>query len=140
MLEINLDVNSSQSEIDAYENSFKKGNWLVRYHASWCGHCINMSQEWSDFVSNNKNKKVKIISIEQEAMDRLKRKPQNFRGFPSIIFFKDGQFISEFSDDRTEKNFHKFIKKESNINNKKKSNKKRKQSSTRKRLKLSQKL
>ena len=91
-------MKSSQSEIDAYENSFKKGNWLVRYHASWCGHCINMSQEWSDFVSNNKNKKVKIISIEQEAMDRLKRKPQNFRGFPSIIFFNISTVELEFKN------------------------------------------
>ena len=140
MSEISLDAHSSQSQLDNYESYSKKGNWLVRYHASWCGHCISMSQEWSNFVLNNKNKKIKIASIEQEAMDKLKKFPLNFKGFPSIIFFKDGQFVSEFNNERTEQKLHQFIKINIKHNKYRISNKKKRQSISGKSMKLSQKV
>ena len=90
MLELNLNSQSSSSEIRNYERQFKKGYWLNRYHASWCGHCINMSEEWNNFI---KKKKTVIIDTRKNFEFKVgtfrgsvNPKLNNFRDFPK--FFK----------------------------------------------------
>ena len=126
MLELNLNSQSSSSEIRNYELQFKKGYWLNRYHASWCGHCINMSEEWNNFTSRNINRNVRIASIEEQALSKLTEQPENFRGFPTITLTKNGKLVSEFSGERTSENFKKFINQYGPKSISKKSQKKKK--------------
>ncbi len=109
MTELNLDSNSSISQIREYEKKLTKGYWLNRYHAVWCGHCIQMSDEWKKFIKQKKKENVKFASVEESALSQLKNQPINFRGFPTITLTKNGKLISEFNGERTSKNFQKFI-------------------------------
>ena len=98
MPELKLNSKSSLSEIRKYERQLKKGYWLNRYHASWCSHCINMSEEWNNFTSHNINKDVRIASIEEQALSKLSEQPENFRGFPTITLTKnEGGTVSTFT-------------------------------------------
>lgn len=126
MRELNLNSQSSLSEIREYERQFKKGYWLNRYHASWCGHCINMSEEWNNFTSQSFNKDVKIASIEEQAFSKLTKQPQNFRGFPTIMLTKNGKLVSEFRGERTSENFKNFINQYCSKSSSKSSQKKKK--------------
>lgn len=111
MTELNLDSNSNITEIENYEKEMNTGYWLNRYHAEWCGHCIQMSDEWKNFIKQKKKVNVKIASIEESALNQLKNQPTNFRGFPTITLTKNGELVSEFNGNRTSENFQKFINK-----------------------------
>ena len=126
MPEINLNSQSSLAEVRKYERQFKKGYWLNRYHASWCGHCINMSEEWNNFTSQSINSNVRIASVEEQALSKLTEQPENFRGFPTITLTKNGKLVSEFSGERTSENFKKFISQYGPKSISKKSQKKKK--------------
>ena len=110
MTEINLDQNSSLPEIKKYEKQLKSGYWINRYHATWCGHCQNMSEEWNKFVNSKKISKIKVASIEEQALNQFEKQPENFKGFPTIQITNNGKLISEFNQERTSSNLHKFVK------------------------------
>lgn len=138
MPELKLNSKSSLSEIRKYERQLKKGYWLNRYHASWCSHCINMSEEWNNFTSHSINKDVRIASIEEQALSKLSEQPENFRGFPTITLTKNGEFVSEFNELRTSENLKNFINQYvpksifKNTQRKKKKNKKKSSVSSKK--------
>lgn len=102
------DLNSSSlpSEITKYENDVNNGKWIIRYHADWCGHCQVMKPEWKKFTDNHKQ--FNIASLEENAIDKLKTKPSNLLGFPSIHLNNNGKFIKEFSGKRESADFKNF--------------------------------
>ena len=126
MYELNLNSKSSLFEIRKYERQFKKGYWLNRYHADWCGHCINMTEEWNNFTNQSSNKDLRIASIEEQALSKLTKQPENFRGFPTIVLTKNGNLVSEFRGERTSENFKKFISRYCSKSSLKSSQKKKK--------------
>ena len=146
MTELNLDSNSNITEIENYEKEMNTGYWLSRYHAEWCGHCIQMSDEWKNFLKQKKKVSVKIASIEESAFNKLKNQPTSFRGFPTIMLTKNGKFVSEFNGNRTAENFQNFINEncpkislKSTLKKNKKHKKPEKQQKQRKNRSLSQK-
>jgi thiol-disulfide isomerase/thioredoxin len=135
MTEINLDQNSSLSEIKKYEKQLKSGYWINRYHATWCGHCQNMSEEWNKFINSKKISKINMSSVEEQALNQLEKQPENFKGFPTIQIINNGKLISEFNQERTASNLNKFVKENCLMlsNKKKKSLKKRNNNKNKKR-------
>lgn len=103
---INLSKQSSDQEVANFESQFKKGKWLVRYHADWCGHCQTMKKDWTQFEKSNKN--LNLASIEEQALKRFKTQPNNILGFPSIHLNQSGEFISEFEGVRNSQEWSKF--------------------------------
>lgn len=140
MKEVNLNGDSTKIKIKEYEKNLKEGYWLNRYHAKWCHHCVNMTDEWGKFVDKIQNKcQIKICSIEEEALNKLNKKPSNFEGYPTIQLTKDGELVSNFSNpERTCSNFQKFVSKycKKQLN---KSQKKKTEESEKKKSKVSKK-
>ena len=111
----NLSKNDTEKKIKDIEEKMKKGIWMVRYYADWCGHCQIMESEWKAFEEKNSNKK--IVSIESEALKKMNQPPENFGGFPTIIIQNNNKKINEFNQDRSLKNFQKFFNSVKKIKN-----------------------
>lgn len=109
MPEISLDNLSSQEQIDDFEKKSNQGLWMKRYHADWCSHCQKMNSEWQKFV-NSDNQGIQIASIEDKAVQKMRTRPSNLLGFPSIHIYKNGTFISEFEGERTSQKISDFLK------------------------------
>jgi len=125
---ISLDNNSTIRDISNYEKSIKKGKWIIRYHATWCGHCKHMIPEWGKFESLNKS--VNIASVEYSIISKLSKKPKNLMGFPSVQLINNGKFIQDFKQERTAINFKNFYN--LTMGDESKSKKKRKRNSKKK--------
>lgn len=68
---------------------------LVKIHANWCPHCINMRPEWSKLMNNinTKSYKPEVFDIEEKQMHKLDllnkkynlRRPIQSNGYPTIV-------------------------------------------------------
>ena len=75
MPEINLNDSSTEQHMNDFEKMAQQGIWLKRFHADWCGHCQSMESEWSKFVDSNPHRELKIVSIEDKAISKMKERP-----------------------------------------------------------------
>lgn len=116
----NLIKEDKEEKIKDIEKKMKKGIWMIRYYADWCGHCQMMDSDWKKFEENNK--KGNIISFESEAIKKMSHQPENFKGFPTIMILKNNKKMKEFDQERIFKNFqqfyYSFIKKKPSQKNK----------------------
>jgi len=102
-----LDCRSdNQNDLDKFNNSNKSGNWLVWYHADWCGHCKRMVDQWNN-LKNNLGKNVHTAKVQDEVVNKLNYKAQ-IQGFPTIEMRRDGHKIAEYNGDRTAEDLMKF--------------------------------
>ena len=105
----------------------KNTNWLVKYSAEWCGHCVGMQNEWDKLYNNNAknlaNKGVKIVTVDHSVMEKVEEKlgNQNVQGFPTIRMIKGNQETIDYSGERNADSLKKFAMKY--INKKQKDNK-----------------
>lgn len=68
---------------------------LVKIHANWCPHCVNMRPEWSKLMNNinTKSYKPEVFDIEEKQMYKLDllnkkynlRRPIQSNGYPTIV-------------------------------------------------------
>lgn len=68
---------------------------LVKIHANWCPHCVNMRPEWSKLMNNinTKSYKPEVFDIEEKQMHKLDllnkkynlRRPIQSNGYPTIV-------------------------------------------------------
>lgn len=110
MPEINLNESSTEQYMSDFEKMSQQGIWLKRFHAEWCGYCQNMESEWRKFVNTHNHKDIKIVSIEDKAIQKMGERPNNILGYPSIHLYKDGLFQSEFNGERTSDNLKEFLR------------------------------
>jgi thiol-disulfide isomerase/thioredoxin len=84
---------------------------VVKFYATWCGHCQSMKEEWDKFVQKTSGS-VNIIDVESEHSDKfLKIFPKlsdAAQGFPTIIFSKDGELVRTFDGERVADKFIQF--------------------------------
>ena len=79
-----------------------------------CIHCQNMKPEWE--LLKNKLKKIKskcaLLEIDSNYLDSIENAElkNNIKGFPSILLFKNGKLLKEFSGDRTSNMLYNFLK------------------------------
>ena len=65
-----------QGDLNKYNNTYNDGNWLVWYHADWCGHCKNMAENWEN-LKNNLGNNVNTAKIQDEVINKLKNSVVN---------------------------------------------------------------
>uniref|UniRef100_A0A914UM83 Thioredoxin domain-containing protein n=1 Tax=Plectus sambesii TaxID=2011161 RepID=A0A914UM83_9BILA len=78
---------------------------LVMFYAPWCGHCKNMKPDYVDVAAKLKAKEgatgvlAAVDATEHRALGTL----YNVQGFPTIKYFKDGQFAWDFKERAADK-------------------------------------
>lgn len=81
---------------------------ICMYFWTHCGHCMDFAPLWSK-VTSKYSKSLTIVNIELESMKKLSPKYQ-ISAFPTIIVYKDGKRYMEYTNGRTEKELHAFLK------------------------------
>ena len=101
---------NSTNDAHNLSNLLKDGNWMVLYHADWCGHCQTMKPEWKkvvDKISNNSKPSFNVAEIESSHIGNLINSPKVV-GYPTIKMFNSGKEVANFEDDRNAVNIEKF--------------------------------
>ncbi len=71
----------------ALTNPNPTDKFLIWYHASWCGHCVRMREEWDAMKKQMKKKKnLHIMEIESDALNHLK---SHHKEHPLTVISKD---------------------------------------------------
>jgi len=95
----------------------KHTNWLVKYSAEWCGHCVGMQNEWDKLYNNNSkrlaNRGVKLVTVDHSVMEQVEEKlgNQNVQGFPTIRMIKGNQETIDYNGERNADSLKKFAMK-----------------------------
>ena len=102
----------SQKEIDA---AIKKYDYvLIKYHAPWCSFCKKLEPIWQKLIKKydektlKNEKKIKLISLDSEAHQRLAKKHE-IQAFPTLKLFKKKKVV-EYENKNTYVEISKFIK------------------------------
>jgi thiol-disulfide isomerase/thioredoxin len=91
---------------------------VVMIMASWCGYCKKMKPEFQKFADMVNNKDCYCAVIQSDgATDGEKALGKRagsfipgFRGFPTIVKFKDGKYVGTMDGERTVEGLKKFVK------------------------------
>ena len=110
----------SSEDASNLSNQLKQGNWLVLYHADWCGHCQQMKPEWSKVINQftGSANNINIAEIESAHIPSM-IKPPTIQGYPTIKMYNSGNEVSEYNGARISDDIAKFAlsNNKSNSNN-----------------------
>jgi len=86
---------------------------LVEFYAPWCGHCKQLEPEYEAAAEKLKSEgsKVKLVKVDATVEERL-AKEHDIKGFPTIIFFKNGEKM-EYDGPRQAEGITSWVKKRS---------------------------
>ena len=114
---------------------------LIKVHANWCPHCINMRPEWKKLKSSLKFKQIKprVFDIEEQQLHKLEllnkkyqlQEPVSYKGFPTIVKVHNGN-VEYFEGSRDAKNILSWLYTNVNSSEKSKTIKKSKKNKKRK--------
>lgn len=108
----------SVQKLKILETKMKKGNWVINYHANYCGHCQQMKPEWEKFVTKMKNdRNVNVADIESAMIPKMRNQP-NVMGYPTIKFYHNNKDVAEHNGERSCNGFEQFTKQNIGNNNK----------------------
>jgi len=106
--------NLTQINKTAINNIIKKhNNVTILYYSNMCGHCIHLKPVWSKICKKStKSIYEVIINVENNNITHLKAKyKKNISGYPTIMKYNKGKFVSEYQGNRNKTDLCKFIKK-----------------------------
>merc|ERR1712203_1318190 len=82
---------------------------FVKFFAPWCGHCKTLAPTW-ELLSSKFANKVKVAEVDCTKNQAL---CQRFRidGYPTLMLFKDGQPVEQYSGGRDIKTLSNYLEK-----------------------------
>lgn len=109
---LNLEKSSSKEDLNRFKQWQKEKRLiLIRFHATWCGHCDAMTNEWETFLKNtsfSRLSELRVASVESELLAELELENEVPFGYPTIKMYQGTQSVAEFSGKRDAPTFHKF--------------------------------
>lgn len=85
----------------------KKKCSIILFYSPQCIHCQMMKQDWSDFARDSKNKNIFSYNCLSGLSEDLR---SMVKGYPTILFFKNGKKEKEYHGNRTTESFLKEMK------------------------------
>ncbi|KAJ3436698.1 protein disulfide-isomerase tmx3 [Anaeramoeba flamelloides] len=84
----------------------KKSDWLIKYYASWCPHCIRMKKAFES-ASNSQEGLVRYGGVNCPSEDSI-CKDEGVGGYPKIRFRSQKGFWVQYRGNRSESSFVEF--------------------------------
>lgn len=77
-------------------------NILVEFYAPWCGHCKKLAPEYERAANllKERGSNVVVAKIDADSQKAAAGKYE-IRGFPTLLFFNNGQKVEKYSGPRT---------------------------------------
>lgn len=108
----------SNGELTSLEELKDKDSiYLIKFYASWCGHCKNMKTDWDELYAEYNEKSVngntiKIVQINADSphiKSFIEHYKHDITGFPTIIKLQNDD-ITEYNGERTFDSMSDFLK------------------------------
>lgn len=83
---------------------------FVAYMASWCGYCKKLKPEWDKFIKEN-TQDINIYTVDAAGDKNWKTivEKNNIKGYPTILYYKDGDLESTNSEPCSERTAEKLL-------------------------------
>ncbi|MCH9813544.1 MAG: thioredoxin family protein [Epsilonproteobacteria bacterium] len=79
--------------VKEFEESTKKGNYIVDFYASWCNPCKEMEQNLKKLSGEKKDIKIYKVNIEESVeLVNTYGTPQ----VPALLYIKDGEILQGY--------------------------------------------
>nr|XP_022293558.1 thioredoxin domain-containing protein 5-like [Crassostrea virginica] len=87
-------------EADTFTAGISEGLAFVEFFAPWCGHCKRLAPTWEDLSREMSRYPVVTIAKVDCTINTNVCKDNGVRGYPTLILFKNGQKVTEYTGSR----------------------------------------
>eukprot|EP00158_Paraphelidium_tribonemae_P006184 Partr_v1_DN27718_c3_g1_i3_m67410 putative thioredoxin-related transmembrane protein 3 len=91
-----------------FKETIASGAWIVEFMAPWCGHCQKLAPIWKDLAGEVASMNVGVGAVDCPANAAIQN-AYDIKGFPTIIYFSNGQKIREYYQSRDLKSLKEFV-------------------------------
>lgn len=93
---------------EEFQNHLSKDYRFVEFYAPWCGHCQKLAPLWEELAETMTHSKLKISRMDC-TLYRPICQEYGVKGYPTLLWFKDGEKVEKYSGSRTIEEFKKYI-------------------------------
>jgi len=94
----------------SFRGHVSRGDHFVMMYAPWCGHCQAMKPAWEKLAKSPGVSGVKISKLDCTA-NELTCKTHEVHGYPTLLYFRNGENIGKHDGDKSLEALKRFIKK-----------------------------
>ncbi|KRT83771.1 Thioredoxin, partial [Oryctes borbonicus] len=88
----------------------KDGNHFVKFYAPWCAHSFRLEPIWNKIAEAPEFEgKVSLARVDCDDNKSL-CKDYDIKGYPTLIWLKDGKVVRKYAGTRTHRNIISFIR------------------------------
>jgi len=85
---------------------------FIKFFVPWCGHCLRLGPIWEALAAKADGGKVKIAEVDCSKNGKLCDR-EKVDGYPTLVLFKNGKRLQEYSGKRTVSELYAFVQKHS---------------------------
>lgn len=87
------------ASLEEFESHIESGVSLIFFHATWCSLCNSQRPAIEELLNDAAVAEVFIGEVNYEKVSSIIDQ-YNIQGFPTMVFYKDGQEVSQMTGSR----------------------------------------
>lgn len=91
-----------------FDETIASGYHFIKFFAPWCSHCKNLAPTWKNLAEKYHNSMIQISHVDCTKSEALCAK-NKIDGYPTLLFFHDGQLIYNYQEGRSLQDLSDFI-------------------------------